>query len=97
MADISTEIQAIQTAMRGEEVRDSIIDAFEKVNTNLPTPSTMDSGKALVVSETGEWELGTIASGLPTPSALDAGKFLVVDQSGGWTLASIANAEGVSF
>lgn len=32
MADITTELNAIERASRGEEVRDSIIDAFKKLN-----------------------------------------------------------------
>lgn len=32
MADITTELNAIEQAARGEEVRDSIIDAFNKLN-----------------------------------------------------------------
>lgn len=32
MANIIAEIQAIETASRGEEVRDSIIDALNKIN-----------------------------------------------------------------
>lgn len=32
MADITTELNAIESAARGEEVRDSIIDAFNKLN-----------------------------------------------------------------
>ena len=68
MVDISTEIQAIQTAMRGEEVRDSIIDALVAINeddggtSTLPTPTVSDAGKFLAVSSLGAWELKSIAS-----------------------------------
>ena len=68
MVDISTEIQAIQTAMRGEEVRDSIIDALVAINeddggtSTLPTPTAADAGKFLAVSSLGTWELKSISN-----------------------------------
>ena len=66
MANISTEIQAIETATRGEEVRDSIVGALTKINAdaggNLPAPTVSDAGKFLTVSSSGAWQLTDIPS-----------------------------------
>lgn len=65
MADISTYIQQIQTAARGEEVRDAITDALAAINSiteDIPAPSASDSGKFLRVDSNGEWELAAVPS-----------------------------------
>ena len=103
MADISTEIAAIESASRGEEVRDSIIDALtiinESIDIDLPEPTASDEGKALLVDSNGDWTLGEVETdtGLPTPTASDSGKYLRVDSNGDWVLVTVPNAEGVSF
>lgn len=65
MANISTEIVAIQAASRGEEVRDAIVSALEAINAEdpanaLPTPTAADSGKYLRVNSSGAWVLATV-------------------------------------
>ena len=63
MANISTEIAAIQAASRGEEVRDSIVSALEAINEDgsaFPTPTAADSGKYLRVDNSGAWVLATV-------------------------------------
>ena len=66
MANINTEIQAIETATRGEEVRDSIIGALQKINAdvsgNIPAPTISDAGKFLSVDSEGDWTLVTPTS-----------------------------------
>ena len=66
MANIASEIQAIEEAVRGEEVRDSIVSALTKINAeaggDLPTPTVSDAGKFLTVSSAGAWQLADIPS-----------------------------------
>ncbi len=65
MADISTYIAAIETAARGEEVRDAISDALTAINDaidGIPIPAAADSGKFLRVDTDGEWELAAVPS-----------------------------------
>lgn len=65
MSSIDTYISIIESASRGEDVRDAIIGALESINEEasmLPEPSALDSGKYLRVSSTGEWELATVQS-----------------------------------
>jgi len=65
MANITPYINVIETASRGEEVRDSIVSALEAINTNestLPTPTASDSGKVLSVNTSGNWTLRQFTS-----------------------------------
>lgn len=87
MANISTQIAAIESAARGEEVRDSIVSALNAINSNA-TASTSGLMSA---------EDKVLLDSIPTPSALDSGKYLRVNGSGEYVLATVPNAEGVSF
>lgn len=60
MADISGYIADIESASTGEEVRDSIVDAFNAVNVDLPAPTASDSGKYLRVNSSGDWVLASV-------------------------------------
>lgn len=63
MADISSYITVIENASRGEEVRDSIVNALNAINNgigSIPFPSASDSGKYLRVNTSGAWELATV-------------------------------------
>ena len=65
MADISREIRAIETAARGEEVRDALVGALEAINAEvpaLPEPTASDAGKYLKVNSSGTWILATVPS-----------------------------------
>lgn len=59
MANISTQIAAIESASRGEEVRDSIVSALNAVNV-MPTASNADSGKYVRVNSSGAFVLATV-------------------------------------
>lgn len=62
MADISTEISALQAASRGSEVRQTVVDALNKINQDvLPAVTSADSGKYLVVNSNGEWDVGDVS------------------------------------
>lgn len=72
MADISTEIAVIESASRGEEVRDAIVDALNAMNAAvpssgdqtkinaLPSLSASDAGKFIMVDSTGSMVATTI-------------------------------------
>ena len=63
MADISREIRAIETAARGEEVRDALVSALNAINAevpSLPEPTASDAGKYLKVNSSGTWILATV-------------------------------------
>ena len=64
-----------------DDVADALVDA---VKAELPTVSSTDNGKALVVSS-GKWQKGTI---LPSVSTSNAGKVLAVDNQGKWAASS---------
>ena len=40
MADISTELGTIQTASRGEEVRDAVVSAIKKINDQMTSQTS---------------------------------------------------------
>lgn len=68
--DISTEIAAIESASRGADVRQSIVDALEKLSdATLPIVSASDANKILKVNSSGEWELGSKSDYMPIPVA----------------------------
>mgnify|MGYP007069966664 CR=1 FL=1 len=56
--------------------------------TQLPSVTTSDNGKALMVSE-GTWNKGTLPTELPAVTAEDSGKVLMVDDNGDWVAASL--------
>ncbi len=57
MADISTETSTILNATRGEDVRDAIVSAMIKINSELLTEQTAEEeGYALTVNSSGKWE-----------------------------------------
>lgn len=87
MANISTQIAAIEAAARGEEVRDSIVSAFNAIN----TLATSNSSGLMSASDK------SFLNSIPDPSASDSGKFLRVNSSGDYVLATVSNAEGVNF
>lgn len=70
MANISDEISLIQRASRGSEVRQTIVDALNKINSDvLPSAAVSDSGKILKVNSNGEWEKGSLDGYMPIPTA----------------------------
>ena len=55
MVNITTEIENISTQTRGEDVRDAIVNACQKLsNERLPVATT--EGFFLTVNPNGEWE-----------------------------------------
>ena len=71
MADISTEIAAIQSATTGNEMRSPMVEALNKLNSGgLPAVTSSDAGKVMKVSSSGAWELGAIESELPSASGV---------------------------
>ena len=68
MANIDTEIAEIEGASTGEEVRQSLVDGLNAVNAaTLPAVSQSDSGKFMVVSNSGQWSVGS-GGIVPTPT-----------------------------
>lgn len=56
MANISTETSTILNATRGEDVRDAIVSAMIKINSELLTEQTAEKeGYALTVNASGKW------------------------------------------
>ena len=63
MADISAYSAEIENSSRGEEVRDSIVNALVAINNgvgSIPVPTAADSGKYMRVNTSGAWELATV-------------------------------------
>ena len=54
---------------------------------HLPTVTSSDNGKALLVSG-GEWTAAAIPAQLPAVTSADSGKILTVNSSGEWVAAS---------
>ena len=101
MAGISTYVAAIEAAARGEEVRDSIVDALEAINAGGDNALTVNGhtvgvdvpATAVFLTQAEKTQLDTI----PVPTVSDEGKFLRVNSSGAWSLESVADAEEVGF
>lgn len=91
MADISAYISVIENASRGEEVRDSIVNALIAINEGTAAPATPTSDGLMPASDKQK------LNGIPSPVAADAGKFLHVDSSGAYELAVVPSAEEVRF
>ena len=64
MANISTYTAAIESAARGEEVRNAIVSALNAINGEytIPTPSQSDADKFLSVDSNGDWVLVSLSN-----------------------------------
>lgn len=70
-------------------IRESLAAIAEREGTsNLPSVTSSDNGKALLVSG-GKWQKGVIPAQLPAVTAADAGKVLTVSESGEWVAAAL--------
>lgn len=87
MANISNEISAIQEASRGSEVRQSIVNALNAVNSDvLPVVSSSDSGKFLMVDSSGDWK---VESGNLVPAPTETKN---ITENGLYDVSNYANA-----
>ena len=91
MADISAYIAVIENASRGEEVRDSIVNALNAINEGTAATATPTSDGLMPASDKQK------LNGIPNPTAADAEKFLRVDSTGAYELAAVRSAEEVRF
>ena len=88
MRDINTEITEIQEASRGEDVRQSIVDALNELNAGtVPAASTSDAGKILYVNSIGQWVAGN-EQYVPTPTGT-----INIDSNGTYDVTNKASAE----
>lgn len=87
MSDISQEIADIQSAARGSEIRQPIVDALNKMNSGtLPVVSASDSKKILVVNSQGQW-IASDEQYVPTPTGT-----LNISENGTYNVADKAQA-----
>ena len=61
----------------------------------VPEASATDAGRALIVSESGSYELGSIEA-LPAVTSADEGKVLMVNDQGEWVAAPFSPGAEVS-
>ena len=105
MADISTEIAAIQSATTGNEMRTPMVGALNKLNSaNLPSVSSSDAGKVAKVNSSGEWYAGNMEVSLQDKSVSSNGTYTAdtgYDGLGTVTVnvssSDLPSANGVSF
>lgn len=105
MADISTEIAAIQSATTGNEMRTPMIGALNKLNSSgLPAVTFSDAGKVAKVNSSGEWYAGNMEVTLQDKTITQNGTYtkdtgydglgeVTVNVSG----SELPSANGVSF
>jgi len=87
MSDISQEIADIQSAARGSEIRQPIVDALNKMNSGtLPVVSASDSKKILVVNSHGQW-VASNEQYVPMPTGT-----LNISENGTYNVADKASA-----
>lgn len=66
--DISSEINDIQSASRGSEIRQPIVNALNVINAGtLPVVSSSDAGKLMCVNSQGQW-VPSNEQYIPTPT-----------------------------
>ena len=71
-----------------ETIANALVAIADRIaGDHLPTVTSSDNGKALLVSG-GKWEKGALPSQLPAVTSADSGKILTVNSSGEWVAAS---------
>lgn len=86
--DISAEIDAIQAASQGSELRQPLVDALNILNSgSLPAVTTSDAGKILKVGANG-WEVGEKTGYMPVPTATKQ-----ITENGSYDVTDFANAQ----
>lgn len=85
--DISAEIAAIQAVSQGSELRQPLVDALNKLNSeSLPAVTASDVGKILKVGSNG-WEVGEKSGYMPVPTAAKQ-----ITENGTYDVTDYANA-----
>lgn len=85
---------AVDQRKLGTDKIDAIQNELDSM-ISLPPVTSEDEGKTMVVSDQGEWEVGTIDD-LPPVTSEDAGKSLVVSDAGQWEVDSINSLPSVT-
>ena len=71
-----------------ETIANALVSIADRIaGDHLPTVTSSDNGKALLVSG-GEWTAAAIPAQLPAVTSADSGKILTVNSSGEWVAAS---------